>query len=813
MTDRADRLSPRHNTVLPSFSIALVSAGALAYEVLLVRLFAIIQWHHFAYMVISIALLGFGASGSFLVLFQRVLLPRYHLTYIANLLLFALAVTVCFSLAQALSFNPEELLWDPWQMGRVTWVYLLLALPFFFAATAIGISLMRFNDAVMRLYSADLTGAGIGSLSVVALLYLLSPIGALRAVTCIGLAAALAAAFELRLRASRIGMVVLCAATIGAFIALQTLGLNISPYKSLSAALQVIDAKVELERSSPLGLLSVLASRTVPLRHAPGLSLNTNSAIPEQRGIFTDADSMTALMAKGPRESFAYLDMMTHALPYHLKAADSVLILGSGGGSMIWQARYHRVPAITAVELNPQVIALIRQDYADFAGPLYDEEDVKLKIGDARGFLAADDGSYDVIQFAPAGSFNAAGAGLYAINENYLYTVQGLRDAVKRLSSDGYLAISLWIKMPPRDTLKMFATAIAALEELGQPDPGRHLLLIRSWQTSTLLVKRAPFSDAEIRRAVEFCQRRSFDVAYYPGMREAEANRFNLLQQPYYYQGARALLGDASRQYLDNYKFDLRPATDDRPYFSHFFKWRTLREIIALRGQGGVPLLESGYLIVIVTLIQAILLSVVIILLPLRYLRRRGSPAPPSYPRIAVFFGSLGLGFLFIEIAFIQKFFLFLHHPVFTVATVLSAFLIFAGAGSYWGQQLKNKYGLRRVIVAAAGMIALLCLVYVLALPKLVFAPLVGAPFTLKVFVSIVLVGCLALFMGMPFPLGISQLSARLPSMIPWAWAINGCASVISAVLATVLAIHCGFSSVVMIAAVLYLCAGFSSFF
>ena len=182
---------------LPSVSVALISATALAYEVLLTRLFAIVQWHHFAYMVISIALLGFGASGTFLALKPR-LVERFEPAYIINLMLFGVSVLPCFLVAQRLAVHPEQLLWEPAQMLRVTAVYLLLTLPFFFAANAIGLALTRFRHTVPRVYAADLIGAGFGSIAVVGLLYLLFPINVLRVLSVLGLVAAVIGGLELR---------------------------------------------------------------------------------------------------------------------------------------------------------------------------------------------------------------------------------------------------------------------------------------------------------------------------------------------------------------------------------------------------------------------------------------------------------------------------------------------------------------------------------------------------------------------------------------------------------------------------------------
>jgi len=795
-------------TRLPRLSIALVSAAALGYEVLLMRLFSIIQWHHYAYMIISLALLGYGASGSFISIARPWLLRRYAPAYCSNLALFGLSAVLCFLLAQRLPFNPEEVLWDWRQPLYLAQLFLLLAVPFFFAANAIALALSRHTTAIARLYAADLLGAGLGSLLIIGLLFVLFPQTALQVIGAIGLLAALVAARELRL-APRWQLAAVAGIAVLLLLPASLLELQISPYKSLPQTLRISGTHVIAQHTSPLGLLSVVESDIVPLRHAPGLSLYADSPIPRQLGVFTDADGMTAIDYNPGQEPLDYLDQLTSALPYYLAEPRRVLVLGAGGGSGIRQALNHDVPHIEGVELNPQMAMLLQRDYANWSGQLYVRNGVQLHITDARGFVKRNRQDFDLIQISLLDAWGASGAGLYSLNENYLYTVEALQDYLARLAPGGYLTISRWIKLPPRDTLKLFATAVRALEAGGASDPAAQLVLIRSWQTSTLLIKRGSFTPAEIEALHKFCRTRAFDLAWYPGMPAAEANRINRLEQPYFHTAAKTLLGPEAADFMDRYKFDITPATDNRPYFFHFFKWRVLPEILALRGTGGLPLLEAGYLVLVATLLQALLLSLVLILLPLAVLRRRtaNTAVAASRWRMAGYFFAIGLAFLFIEIAFMQKFILFLHHPLYAVATVLAAFLVFAGLGSAWTARLpQDGAATARAVRYGVLLIAVLGGAYTQLLSPL-FDQLIPLGMTARVAISTLLIAPLAFCMGMPFPLGLSQVGLKAPEFIPWAWGINGCASVLSAVTATLLAIQFGFTVVVLAALLLYLLA------
>lgn len=795
----------------PLFAIALLSATALAYEVLLIRLFSIIQWHHFAFMIISLALLGYGASGTFLSFFQQRLLKHYPAALLANLALFGLSLSPSYLLAQTISFNPEELLWEWQQLWRLTPVYLLLSLPFFFAANAIALTFANFRPVIARIYAIDLFGAGAGSLVIVFLLYSLTPLDALTVLSICGLCCLAFAAYEMSLPA-RLPLVTVTLLLVAVTVWLgASAGLVLSPYKDLSQAQRISGAQLLAQTSSPLARLSVLDNRQIPARFAPGMSINSPFSPPDQLSLFADGNSLGAITrATGERQSLAFLDQLAAALPYHLRPVEQVLVLGSGGGIDVLQAVYQNAGRIDAVELNPQIIELLDQSFGDYSGNLFRQPGVVLHVDEARSFILSTDRHYDLIVLPPQDG-GAASAGLYALSENYLYTVQALQSYLQRLNSDGYLAMAQWIQLPPRNTIRLLATAIQALRENGITAPGKHLVLVRGWQTSTLLVKNTPFKTPELSALRDFCQSRAFDLAWTPNLRETEINQHNRLREAYFNQAATQLLGEQSQAFIDSYKFNIQPSLDDRPYFNHFFKWSTVDEMLALRARGGVALLDAGYPVLLATLLQALLFSALFIMLPLLVLKRRLFKAD-SLDRmlpVSVYFSAIGLAFLFIEIAFIQKFTLFLHHPVVTVAVILASFLVFAGLGSLWSRRFWNTESARPVMLAVALAIACLGLVYLLLLDSL-FAGLSSWPVPAKAVTSILLIAPLAFFMGMPFPLGLMQIAGRTPNLIPFAWGVNGCASVLSAVLATLLAVHFGFSSVVLLALALYLLAVWS---
>ncbi len=782
----------------------LISAAAIAYEILLMRMLSIMQWHHFAYMIISLALLGYGASGTFIAIGKRWLQPRFELFFSLSALLCSVTMVACFVIGQRVPFNALEIVWNPRQFVYLAVTYLVFFVPFFFAACCVGLALTCRRSHISRIYFFDLLGAGLGAVLIVGSLFFLTPQDTLILLASIALLASASIGLMTTARKPLLATQLACLAVLVAGLPQHWLEIRISEYKGLNQAVRVVGSKVLSVSSSPLGLLAVVQSPRVPFRYAPGLSFNTSFEPPEQLAVFTDGDAMSVITRfDGNLEALGYMGDVTAALPYALLDAPRVLVLGAGGGADVLLALYNGAAHIDAVELNPQITNLVTNTYADFAGHLYDDERITLHTQEARGFVARSKDRYDLIQVALLDSFAASGSGVQALNESYLYTVEAIQEYLAHTAADGMLAITRWLKLPPRDNLKLVATVRTALHQMGVDDPGRQLAMIRSWNTSTLLVKRGEFSVDDISVIKEFARSRSFDTAFYPSMPARAANRFNLLEQAFLYDGVTALLGEDADDFVERYKFHIASATDDKPYFFHFFKWSALPEVMALRKRGGANLIEWSYLILIATIAQAAIAGVILILLPLSLIKRSWTRGVGV--QMGSYFFLLGLAFLFVEMAFIQKFILFLSHPVYAIAVVLSGFLVFAGFGSAYSVQLTRRaeqYGRRPVSIAVAGISAT-ALFYIVLLPML-FQQGMGLADSIKIVLSVLLIEPLAFFMGMPFPIGLNRVADSVPDFIPWAWGINGFASVMSASLATLLAIEFGFTAVVLFALGLY---------
>ena len=790
----------------PYGSVLLISASTLAYEILLTRLLSIVQWHHFAYMILSLSLLGLGAGGMFIAFTRHWLLQNFVIAYITLLVLFGITAVASFIAIEQVPFNLEEVLQDSKQPLVVLEICSILALPFFFAASAVSLCLTQFHTDVVRVHAATQAGAGAGVLLIFGLLFMVIPDNALRSVGALGLIAAALAWWELRVD-PRVGGVIF--ALMGIAVILlpgRWTELQITPNKSLPQALQVGGAQLISERSGPLGLVSVVENTLIPWRYAPGLSLQAAHEPPEQIGVFTDGDALTVITrpSKIPLE-MDYLDQTTSALPYRLRTLQHVLVVGAGGGSDVLQARVHNVPLIEAVEINPDIAGLVRGDYGTLSGGLYDSPDVKLHVAEPRGFIAGSDQIFDLIQISLQDPVVGTSSGRYALSENYLYTVEAMREYLAHLETSGYLAITRWINVPPRDTLKLLATAAAALEGGGIRAPGEQLFLLRSSQTSTLVVKNSPYSAEEIATLQAFSRQYKFDLGYYPGMQEEDAHLFNVTDRAYFFAGAQALLSDRRTAFIDRYKYNLEPATDDRPYFFHFFKWKSLNEMLAPRDAAGMALMEWSYLVLVATFITTALASLFIIFVPLLFSRRmlKNVPRTGGLGRVLWYFLLTGCASMLLQMAVIQKFILLLNHPTYTLVVVLTTVLIFGGIGSLLVQRFADARHHRIAAVWAIAVIAALCLLYVNILGPLFSTALAWTP-EIKILLAVGLIAPVAFCMGLPLPLALDVLGSDMPAVLPWALSVNQCAAVISAGGTMLLAMHVGFTLVIVIGVALY---------
>jgi hypothetical protein len=791
----------------------MLSAATLAFEVNLTRLFSVAQFYHFAFMIVSVALLGYGASGTALSIFTTLQRgkPARSLGYLA----FATGVSmvIAFMLINWLPFDSYSMIWDRRQVFLLILHYIFLASPFFFSGMALGILLTRFPDQAGSTYAVNLFGSAFGC---VIALVAPSQLGGEGMVTLSSLLAALAALVCLpHLHYKRISTilgifalllfnVIDLSLRLTVHTGLDFLDLHISPYKSLSYALQYPGSKVIYHQWNAFSLVDVVQSGGI--HSLPGLSYRYLQPLPRLDGLLVDGDDLNPIIA--PSSDLAFTAYLPTAVAFQLRPSASTLVLEPRGGLDVMTALALSYGAVTCVEINPLIVAAV---------PVYTDPRVQINVESERSFLQRTHAQYDVIVLSLISSFHPVQSGAYALSEDYRYTTESFQQMLNHLAPNGLLVASRWLQDPPSEDLRLFALAVTGVEAFGAV-PHEQIVAFRGYNTATVLIKNGEFSPIELMKIREFTSKHAFDLTYAPDIQASETNQYNILAESKYYQTYLNLLESNPRQsFYDAYAYDVQPPTDDHPFFGHLFKWAQAPQILAEFGKAWLPFGGGGYFVILALFILAIILAGALILLPVllwNFIKRNiHHAASPFTKRNLIYFGMLGFAFLFVEIPLLQRFILYLGNTVYAVTMVLFSLLFFSGLGS----QCSKRVSLRLSLV----VLILTILVIPLLLPHL-FEWTLGFPLIIRMGVTVLSLSPIGFLMGIPFPAGIQALTGRqaqdmemqkevTPRLeIPWIWAVNGSASVISPILAALLALSFGFNIVLQVGAFCYAAALFT---
>lgn len=806
----------KKNSDFPLYiGIFFFSTSVLLFELSLMRVFSILQWNYLAFMIISIAFLGYGASGTFLSVFPSILkraegknLYKYLLFFS---LLFSLGSLLSIFVISKVPFDLYRVITDRYQLLYLVIYYLAIAIPFFFAGICISLAISKLPEKINKIYFCDLSGAAIGCISFLILANYISLSHLLIIPPLLSFLASFL--FSLKLHDKR---TIIYVVGIFVFIILFSGAENfysfpVNPYKSLFTLLRYPNSRIIERRENSFARLEVVESEGV--KYAPGLSLNFSGEIPEQLGLVTDGDGLSAITKLEGENDLAGLkkiefsDYISSALGFHLIGDKrKVLIIGPGGGLDILGGIYNEAEETWGIEMNPDVKILLQGNYADYSGNIYNREGIKILTGEGRSVLKGLEQKFDLIQISLIGSSNTASGGFYSISENYLYTVEAFMDFWQHLSDGGKLGITRWLKFPPREIVRLCSISLEALSRMGIEKPENHLAIIRSWGTSTLILSKKEIGEEEISAIKDFCDERNFDTVYFPGIKEEEANTNHVLEQSYYFQEIDQLVNsfkeDKLKDFYDSYFFNVSAVTDNQPYFFYTLKWRNIPKIIKSTGNWQA-LIEWGNLIIFATFLQGIIFSIIFIFLPLILKRLPVSKRKIKIPFL-LYFASLGLGYMLLEISFIQKFILYLTNPAYSTSIIIFSFLFFSGLGSFYSRRIEKNYvnALKTIIFTLCGLL----IIYQFVLPY-VFNTTLQYSLLVRILITLGLIFPLGFLMGLPFPLGIRLVNSteQGKELIPWLWATNSFCSIIASVSAVIIAIFFGFKVVAILAASIYL--------
>lgn len=784
------------------FAVFILSAALVTYEIQLIHFFSIVQWDHFAYMVISIALLGFGASGTIISIFRKWMLQRKDFLLPFLMISSGLLMTIVIRVSrnEFFLFDSYTLFVDHLQFSKLLGNYFLFFLPFFSGALAIGLIFVKKVSSIGTFYFSDLMGAGVGSALSIFLFWQFSP----QEIPSVIAVLPILSGILIIQKKARIYLIAFSLLSLSMVVYHLNKPFDLMPsqFKSISYALNLPDANIDHQISSPYGLVQVVSSPVQ--RYAPGLSLTYVGELPPSPVIFTNGDWYSSIPAWSKKDTSHFLNYTTMALPYALGIPKSILLLNAGGGLEISHALFNGVEKITAIEPNATVISLLKNEYALLTDSLFYHPKVEVRIQTSRTFLNQTNKKYDIIQLPLLGAFGGS-VGLNALREENLLTKEAFAEMWKKLTPDGMIVISSWIDMPPKISLKSAVMISESLEYSEIKEPLNHIAAIRSWGTLTYVIKRKPLDKADISRVKNFCELYNFDPILLPGITVQEKIQFNVMEDEVFFSELQGIFSFQREKIIYNYDFNIRAATDNKPYFFQFLRLTKLPDLVKTMGGHSATFLELGYMIALVTFIQVIILALLFIILPLFRLGWKGG----RKSWIVIYFMSLGFGYMFLEIVFIKYFVLYLGHPIYSIVTVISVMLISSGIGSYYSSRYKIY---EKALLKITGLITALILFYTFSI-GLFLSSTVGLPIIIKIVLSGMIIALPSFFMGMPFPIGLKIVDGIKKSNVPWAWGINGCVSVISVSLAAIIAVEMGFMAVMLFAALAYGIAFLSNLF
>ena len=824
--------------------VALVSCTLLMTELALTRIFSVVMYYHFAFLAISIALFGVSASGVCAYVARR-RLERWSTDQLlawTALLYTACTIVALFFLVRlrvGLNYSPRNL-------ALMLTIYGLAALPFFSGGLTVTLAIARLSSHINAVYASDLIGAAAGCLVLIPLLDRLGAPGVV--LTAAALSAAAAALFAPRDGRSRIASI--GAALIAVSLAGQLSGIavfdvvvtkghlgdrvlfskwnsfsRIGVYErthgdwSLSYAYQgplpdtrymdidsaastpILGVKPDLSNADYLRYeLTALVYHLVGYRDAGalgawgsglavtdhrGLGLMASRPVPDPQPASSSPLSLSAQLAPGSQLAPSPQPLAPSP------AGFTALVIGPGGGRDLVSALVFGASHVDGVEINP-IIAddVMRKRFRDFSGGIYTNPRVRITVDDGRSFVRRTPDRYDVIQASLVDTWAATAAGAYTLTENTLYTVDAFNDYLDHLNETGVLSITRWVA----DGLRLVSLAQAACEARGWSAAER-LAIVRHGRVATFLLKRAPFTAAEVSQLQGLATRMGFDILYAPNAATAPDEDVDGTQTGDY---ARLIHAPDRRQFYRDYRQDIRPTTDDRPFFFHTTKLERQFSVAFSK-----TMLFGNGLSALLTLLGISATLVLLFVVAPLVLTDRGTRRPGAWLFWLVYFGALGAGFMLIEVSVLQRFVLLLGHPVYSLTVTLFSLLLGTGLGAAWSRRLDDRSLRRTGLAAVAAVAAMAVLVMFISTPIVIWA----IPFarSTRMLIAVALLLPMGVALGVPMPTGLRLLHGSAPQMVAWAWGINGAMSVLGATLAIFIAMNWGFQVTLLAAAFTYL--------
>ena len=764
------------------------------------------SWHHFAFLVVSVALLGFGASGTLLSLAGRRFEDRGEGAFFALVLLTALSLPNASRVAAEIPvearFLPALLVK---QIGMWVLYWAVWFIPFLFGATAIGLSLVLSGDRVPTIYGFNLLGSAVGACAAPVAMSCVHPKWLPVIMGCVILSAAL----PLRAARSRRGVVwvALTGAGILIFAVVEPPEIRVDPFKYASYVRDLVDAGRAAPVTRAYSPRSAVEVYSGDVFHE--IAFLSPGRVPPPLFVVTgDGHWAGSVLRVGSVGDAAVVDNTMMALPYaFVPERPSVLLLGETGGTNVWLAARRGARAVEVAQPDGKLLRAIR-GLPGGAGGVYDLPGVAVRVEEPRHFVGHSEKRYDLIQLAGLESWAVTTGGLAGLQQDHLLTVEGIGACLDRLSPRGILTVCRAIETPPQTSAKMLSTLARSLATRGIESPADHVVILRDYLSSCTMVRTAPWTLEEIETVRRVCEERELTPVFFPGIREDELNRPDRIPGPpgqpgdWLHYAAVSLFSSDAERFVEEWPFDIRPPTDDRPFFENFGRLASIGVLRNAYGELWPTRTELGLLFVIGASLIILAVGAVLTIVPLdfrpeiRRAERRGTAA--------LYFAAIGLGYMTAEICVLSRLTRIVGDPVLAGAATVAGFLLFSGAGSLAAQRIDPARTtlVRGLLAAAAGACAALWI-----LSGRLADPLGSLSLSSRILAGILLIAPAAFLMGFPMPLALRRAGNAEPALVPWAWGVNGFASVLAPPVATAIALSSGFTAAGAAAIVSYAAA------
>jgi len=768
-----------------------ITLATLMFEILLTRIFSVTMWHHYAFMAISLAMLGMAAGAVAVYLHPDEYNDASILRRQTGLssLLFGLTALLGFLVHRALAFVPETSLES---LGPIAVTYLLMAAPFFFSGVCVSAVLTRFPGQINKLYAADLAGASTGCLLLIwTLKHTDGPSAVLivTALACVG--AALFA--EGSNQAVLLQAAVISALLFAGLAAVSTVLAreNASPLR-LGWTKAGVESQVLYEKWNPFSRIAITDDlRSNGLVNPEGISRTCQvEQVPRELRLSIDASAETTLTeVHGDLVPVGYLKYDVKNLVHYLRLGADVMIVGAGAGRDVLSALAFGQHSVRALEFNEDILKTVNGRFGDFTGHLDKDPRVFFVNDEARSYIARSGQPSDIIQISFVDTWAATAMGGFALTENSLYTREAWRLFLERLTARGVLSVSRWY-FPglPAEAYRLVSLASSALREEGLTNPRQHILMARNlprpraqttrWGAVTILVSKAPFSAADLATFENVAKRLQFDLLLTPGF----------AFDPTF---AELASGEDLEKCIAAFPLDISPPSDDRPFFFSMCRLRDAFTGKALKQEGVLAFYSHPVRVLAALLAIVSILTLLFIIVPL--LQKSGTAVLRGAVPDLVFFGSIGFGFMLVEVSQIERLTVFLGHPTYGLSVVLFVLLLSSGLGSYATQSVGDTGRKSLPILILSVLLGVLATMALLT--PVITRAFAGFSTPARIVVATASLFPMGFVMGTAFPAGLKSAAERAEALTPWLWGVNGATSVCGSVLAVTISLGAGISS------------------